>query len=96
LKIYFYDGAEKVRRKLMAPYDSSFSSPVAGWRRDYESALLETDHKALFKRVEVADAAILSRREELQRGADGFAERREIEKALTRLRKLKKEILNFP
>jgi hypothetical protein len=79
----------------MATYDSSSSAPVEGWRRNYESALLETDHKALFKRVEVAEAAILSRREELHRSSDGFAERREIETALRNLRKLKKEILHF-
>jgi len=80
----------------MASYESSSSAPVADWRRDYESALLETDHKALFKRVEVAEAAILGRREELQRGSDGLAEQLEIETALIKLRKLKKEILNFP
>lgn len=80
----------------MASYESSSSATVAGWRREYESALLETDNKALFKRVEVAEAAILSRREELRQSSDGFAERREIEIALTKLRMVKKEVLNFP
>lgn len=80
----------------MAPYESSSSAPLAGWRRDYESALLETDHKLLFRRIEVAEAAILSRREELQQSSDGHAERLEIETALTKLRMVKKEILNFP
>ena len=30
------------------------------WQREYEAALLETDESVLFKRVEVAEAAILT------------------------------------
>jgi hypothetical protein len=37
------------------------------WQLEYESALQETDHKILFKRIEVAEAAILTRREILPR-----------------------------
>ncbi len=36
------------------------------WQREYESALLETDESVLFKRVEVAEAAILTRRDALE------------------------------
>ncbi len=47
-----------------------FSSSISGraipqWQLEYEAALKETDHKALFKRIEVAEAAILARREVL-------------------------------
>jgi hypothetical protein len=30
------------------------------WKLEYESALRETDHKTLFKQIEVAEAAILN------------------------------------
>jgi hypothetical protein len=36
------------------------------WQREYESALRETDQSVLFKRVEVAEAAILTRRDALE------------------------------
>jgi hypothetical protein len=65
------------------------------WQLEYESAIQETDHKALFKRIEVAEAAILSRREVLMQSPDGFAERQETKMALAKLRNLKKEILKF-
>lgn len=64
------------------------------WRLEYESALRETDHKILFKRVEIAEAAILNRRESLDHPDDAF-QRTEVEIALSNLRLLKKEILNF-
>jgi hypothetical protein len=55
----------------------------------------ETDHKTLFKRVEVAEAAMLTRRKVLTQSPDGFAEREEIKIALAKVRNLKKEVLNF-
>jgi hypothetical protein len=79
---------------------SKFSSPVPGcgfprWQLEYESAMQETDHNTLFKRVEVAEAAILTRREVLTQSSDGFAERQEIKMALDKVRNLKKEVLKF-
>ena len=64
------------------------------WRLEYESALRETDHNILFKRVEVAEAALLSRRDSLDQSADAF-QLTDVEIALSNLRVLKKEILNF-
>ncbi|MGZ4731176.1 MAG: hypothetical protein ACXVZH_03445 [Terriglobales bacterium] len=49
----------------------------------------------LFKRIEVAEAAVLTRREVLVQSPDGFAERQEIKLALDQLRRLKKEVLKF-
>lgn len=77
-----------------------FSSSVkegslAQWQLAHEAALQETDHKALFKRIEVAEAAILTRREVLFQSPDGFDERRETKLALDQLRRLKKEVLKF-
>ncbi len=65
------------------------------WQLDYESAMQETEPKTLFKRVEVAEAAILNRRAVLMQSSDGFAERQEIKMALGKLRNLKKEVLKF-
>jgi hypothetical protein len=64
------------------------------WQVEYESALRETDYKMLFKRVEIAEAALLNRRESLDRPSDCF-QRTEVEIALSKLRLLKREILNF-
>lgn len=82
----------------MASHESSRSIPDQDsprWKLDYESALQETDHKALFKRIEVAEAAILTRRQALDSSLDGFPERRELKAALATIRSLKKDILRF-
>ncbi len=82
----------------MASHEFSSSVPEGSlpqWQQEYEAALQETDHRILFKRIEVAEAAILARREVLVQSPDGFAERNEIKLALDKLRRLKKEILKF-
>ena len=82
----------------MASYEFSPTLPVRRfppWQVEYESALRETDHQALFKRIEVAEAAILARREILALNPHGSAERQEIRAALNKLRSLKKEVLKF-
>jgi hypothetical protein len=76
------------------------SSPIQAdyipeWRREYQAALQESDRPTLFKRVEIAEAALLSRRETLTNGSHDQSERHEIESALENLRALKKEVLNF-
>jgi hypothetical protein len=65
------------------------------WQRDYESAWLETDKNVLFKRVEVAEAAILTRRDALEHDSSGPTERVAIEDALANLRVLKRDQLHF-
>ena len=65
------------------------------WRLEYESAMNEVDHRALFKRIEIAEAAVLTRREVLALRPEDFAEWQEIERALGKLRHLKKEVLRF-
>ena len=82
----------------MAFRKDSPSVPETGfseWQLEYESAMQETDHKTLFKRIEVAEAAILARREILTQSVDGFAERQASKEALEKLRNLKKEVLKF-
>ena len=61
------------------------------WKPEYESALQETDHKILFKGIEVAEAAIVTRREILMQSPDGFAERQQTKLVLAKLRNLKKK-----
>ena len=83
----------------MASEQAPSASSAAGapqWQGEYEAALRETDRKTLFKRVEIAEAALLNRRDALRHESDGRAERREIEGALEKLRVLKEGVLNFP
>jgi hypothetical protein len=80
----------------MAPRDSLSSSPhFPPWQRAYEAALTETDTYALFKLVEVAEAAVLTRRASLEGSADHHPERQAIKEALLNLRAVKHERLNF-
>ena len=81
-------------QKFSSSARRSSPSALADWNT--KRALQETDHKTLFKRIEVAEAAILARRDVLVQSPDGFAERREIKTALDKLRRLKKEVLKFP
>ena len=69
--------------------------PGANWRLAYESVLAETDTCALFKRVEVAEAAILTRCDALPRGPDHHAERQALKEALANLQAIKSERLGF-
>jgi hypothetical protein len=66
------------------------------WRHAYDSVLRETDRYALFERVEIAEAAIRTRRDALPHIPDHDAERRALEDALAHLRVIKSEFLGFP
>jgi hypothetical protein len=83
--------------EFMAAQDTPSSVPVRRlpqWQVEYESALRETDPRLLFKKVEIAEAALLNGRESLDDPYDP-QQRSEIDVALSSLRQLKKEILNF-
>ena len=71
------------------------TSPFLQWREEYEAVLQETDHKMLFKRIEIAEAALLSRRELLMENSDSQTELREIQQAFDKLRTMKRDVLNF-
>lgn len=68
---------------------------VSAWQREYDAVLSESDTSALFKRVEIAEAAILTRRDALEASSDHHAERQAIERALERLRTIKQDRLKF-
>jgi hypothetical protein len=69
--------------------------PTQEWREAYQCVLAEMDKSALFKRVEVAEAAILTCRNTLGNGPDQRAERQAIQEALENLKLIKSERLNF-
>jgi hypothetical protein len=76
--------------------DASASSSFPAWEGAYAAAVRGTDKNELFRLVEIAEAAMLSRRDCLRESSDRRAERRAIEKALRNLSVIKKERLQFP
>lgn len=73
----------------------SSSSPHNAWRRAYEMVLHEPSNQALFQRIEVAQAAILVRRDALMSLSGTHAEREALAEALAHIRFLKKSRLGF-
>ena len=80
---------------MCAMHPSSSAPRFPAWEREYEAVLTETDIPACFKRLEVAEAAVRSRRALLASGSDDDPERRAIEKALVRLDDIKRNRLRF-
>jgi hypothetical protein len=66
------------------------------WERPYRAALLEVDLKKLTEHVAEAEAAILKRLQQLSESQDEQAERQVIQDAISTLRVIKRESLNFP
>jgi hypothetical protein len=75
-------------------YPSS-SSAIQDWRAAYQCVLSEMDKSALFKRVEVAEAAIRTRRDILSHNPDQQAELQAMEGALDNLKLIKSKRLDF-
>jgi hypothetical protein len=65
------------------------------WRLTYEAVLSETDLKTLFTRVEAAEAAILTRRGDIQRNPLNQGEWKALEEALANLFVVKRERLKY-
>jgi hypothetical protein len=66
------------------------------WQRPYQAALLEVDLKKLAEHVAEAEAAIFKRLQQLSESQDGQAERQVIQGAISALKILKRDSLNFP
>ncbi len=81
----------------MASEDNSPHPPgrFPTWQHAYEAVLKELDTNTLFKLVEVAQAAILTRRADLEGSSNHHSERQAIEDALANLQVVKKERLKF-
>ncbi|MGZ7099369.1 MAG: hypothetical protein ACXVJ8_12895 [Candidatus Angelobacter sp.] len=67
----------------------------SAWEREYKAASRETETKHLSQCIEVAEVAVLVRREAIRIGAEYRAEREAIEDALTHLDFLKRNRLRF-
>jgi len=65
------------------------------WRPAYEAVLKEGETSLLFKLVEIAEAAALTRRATLEAVAGHHSERQAIDEALAQLQVVKKERLKF-
>ena len=78
---------------------SSASGPLEprfpAWRLAYEAVLTETDHNTLFTLVEAAEAAILTRRGDMQRNEADHAEWKALEEALANLAVVKRDKLKY-
>jgi len=72
----------------------SFFNP--DWQMAFARVLEETDTNELFGWVEVAEAAMLVRYEAVGQGHKHGRERRNLERALDQLVRLKRERLGFP
>jgi hypothetical protein len=69
---------------------------LAAWQSAYEAALQATDTNTLFKLVEIAEAAVLVRRDLLAGSSRHRTERCALEEALRTLTQIKETQLRFP
>jgi hypothetical protein len=65
------------------------------WQGEYRAAVMEVDLTQLFKKVEVAQAAVLTRLHELKRDAEHHSERVELMRAWQVLQTIKRDRLEF-
>jgi hypothetical protein len=73
----------------------STSPPFPDWLRVYQPVLTETDTNKLFKLVEIAEAAVLTRRAALNGSADYQGDKIALDEAVAHLQFVKRERLNF-
>ena len=66
------------------------------WQGSFQEALLEIDREKLQSKMMKAEEAIFQRMQQLAGTADSEAERQAIEDAISALRVLKREKLNYP
>jgi hypothetical protein len=65
------------------------------WQSAYQAVLAEANTEKLFKLVEVAEAAALTRRAELRGNPNHHSERKALDEALDNLLLVKKDRLKF-
>ncbi len=66
------------------------------WQKPYEQALLEVDREKLKQKLLKAESAIFLRLQQLVNSSDGHAERQAIDDALSGIRVLKTQQLDYP
>lgn len=69
--------------------------PYPEWQGHYRTALMVTDRNNLFKKLEIAEAAVLTRLHELQPATEHLAERQQLLLARRGLQIIKKHKLGF-
>jgi hypothetical protein len=74
----------------------SRNARLPDWKREYLATLREFDSAKLSTRVAAAEAAIFTRLQALSPSYDGDVERKAIQGALTVLRVIKRDHLDFP
>jgi MEDS: MEthanogen/methylotroph, DcmR Sensory domain len=81
------------QERQLVERDAALNYPE--WQRPYRAAVLETDRGRLFKKVKVAEAAVLTRLHALQCETDHHVERHQLMRAWRVLHLIKKEKLGF-
>ena len=81
--------------RSLSPSPQRPEARFPSWRLAYEAVLAETDHNTLFTLVEAAEAAILTRRSDMQRNEAHHAECKALEDALANLAVVKREQLKY-
>jgi hypothetical protein len=85
--------------RLLAEEQTRFESATRlsypSWQGEYGDAVMEADTAQLFKKVEVAQAAVLTRLDELQHQSDRATERHQLMRAWRVLQIIKRDKLGF-
>ncbi len=85
--------------RLLAEEQKRFESATRlsypSWQGEYGDAVMEADTAQLFKKVEVAQAAVLTRLDELQHQSDRATERHQLMRAWRVLQIIKRDKLGF-
>jgi hypothetical protein len=66
------------------------------WQKPYEEALLEVDREKLKQKLLKAEAAIFQRLQQLTNSSDSHAERQAIDDAISSIKVLKTQQLDYP
>jgi hypothetical protein len=74
--------------------DPEFKYPE--WQRPLQDVILEFDREKLPPKIEKMEALILERLQQLSQGKDGHDEREAVNHALSILRMIKRDKLDFP
>jgi hypothetical protein len=81
---------------MAEPSSSSPKILYPEWQNEFQAAILELDREKLEERVMAAETAIFKRLQAIAQSSDHNSEREAIEDALSSLRTLKRNELQFP
>lgn len=86
------------RRSQLVDQDTPATGEVKypHWQREFEAAIAEGDPQTLRQRVDAAEAALFLRSQALAATPEQDAERKAIAQAVSTLRAIQKDKLNYP